>query len=301
LLDYNNRIIEETIANKLAQASSGEKLDVTEIVAADFDGVKLAVISDPEVKTNNILNISIAWRCFQDCAKYGALELLQKEYGSLAQATPQSGYDFTAQIDLLNAPDKDKLPNKLSLIKRHVLAAPFYALFDAVEKDTKWDLTTIQYRDNEALYLKKIDKESCLVIFSVSFADLDDITYAKVFLQEYQDARKQLKGVPAVNFSQKEAPLELKGVPNIDSNSNNGFVSFVLFKNQIDIKNRDRTINNIQTFRNYLHYHIKCSKGYMHMRMRKRVETLLQVLNRAKMEFGEKEKKTIGGKTFVRK
>jgi len=76
-------------------------------------------------------------------------------------------------------------------------------------------------------------------------------------------------------------------------------VSFVLFKPHISGANRDRCINNIQTFRNYLHYHIKCSKAYMHDRMRKRVESLLQVLNRAKPEPIEpKEKKTIQGKTF---
>lgn len=46
-------------------------------------------------------------------------------------------------------------------------------------------------------------------------------------------------------------------------------------------------------------YHIKCSKAYMHDRMRKRVDSLLQVLNRAKAEPLEpKEKKTMTGKTF---
>ena len=46
-------------------------------------------------------------------------------------------------------------------------------------------------------------------------------------------------------------------------------------------------------------YHIKCSKAYMHDRMRKRVDSLLQVLNRAKAEPLEpKEKRTITGKTF---
>lgn len=73
----------------------------------------------------------------------------------------------------------------------------------------------------------------------------------------------------------------------------------MLFKPHFEGKNRDKTINNIQTFRNYLMYHIKCAKGYMHDRMRKRVDSLLQVLNRAKAEPLEpKEKKTITGKTF---
>jgi actin related protein 2/3 complex subunit 2 len=55
------------------------------------------------------------------------------------------------------------------------------------------------------------------------------------------------------------------------------------------------------SFRNYLHYHIKCSKTYLHMRMRKRVVGWMQVLNRALPDLEGGEKKTAGGKTFVRK
>ncbi len=35
-------------------------------------------------------------------------------------------------------------------------------------------------------------------------------------------------------------------------------------------------------FRNYLHYHIKCSKAYIHSRMRAKTAAFLKVLNRAK-------------------
>lgn len=56
------------------------------------------------------------------------------------------------------------------------------------------------------------------------------------------------------------------------------------------------TISHIQLFRDYLHYHIKCSKAYMHSRMRHRVSEFQKVLNRAKTEVATTEKKTI---TFV--
>jgi hypothetical protein len=52
------------------------------------------------------------------------------------------------------------------------------------------------------------------------------------------------------------------------------------------------SITQIQLFRDYLHYHIKCSKAYMHSRLRLRVAEFLKVLNRAKPEVEEK-----GGKT----
>ncbi len=36
-------------------------------------------------------------------------------------------------------------------------------------------------------------------------------------------------------------------------------------------------LTSLASFRSYLGYHIKCSKGYMHSRMRTRVTSLLQV------------------------
>lgn len=59
------------------------------------------------------------------------------------------------------------------------------------------------------------------------------------------------------------------------------------------------TVSRIQLFRDYLHYHIKCSKAYMHSRMRYRVAEFLKILNRAKPEAtGERERRTITGRTF---
>lgn len=55
-----------------------------------------------------------------------------------------------------------------------------------------------------------------------------------------------------------------------------------------------QTILRIQLFRDYLHYHIKCSKAYMHSRMRHRVAEFLKVLNRAKPEVqGTGERRTV--------
>ena len=59
------------------------------------------------------------------------------------------------------------------------------------------------------------------------------------------------------------------------------------------------TINRIALFRDYLHYHIKCSKAYMHSRMRHRVAEFLKILNRAKPEVATtQERKTAAGRTF---
>jgi len=200
------------------------------------------------------------------------------------------------QIDLDKLPPStEDLPIKLALLKRHLFAAPFAYAIDKKPKD----IITFNYRPEETVYIKS-DPDRITVIFDILFRDADDIVFSKVFLQEFVDARRTINQAPAVSFSQKEPPLELKGVKGVKAGENNGFVSFVLFAHHTTDKERDRSIDLIQTFRDYLHYHIKCSKAYMHMRMRTRVDSLLQILNRARPEPVDVVKKTASGKTFKR-
>ena len=51
----------------------------------------------------------------------------------------------------------------------------------------------------------------------------------------------------------------------------------MLFPRHYDGAKSDSTIDLIHTFRDYLHYHIKCSKAYLHQRMRASTAELLKV------------------------
>lgn len=50
----------------------------------------------------------------------------------------------------------------------------------------------------------------------------------------------------------------------------------VIFPQHVENGRQDNTVTLLTGFRNYLHYHLKATKTYMHMRMRKRVVGLLQ-------------------------
>ena len=70
-------------------------------------------------------------------------------------------------------------------------------------------------------------------------------------------------------------------------------MTFILFPRHFaNAEIANGTISHIQNFRDYLHYHIKCSKAYMHSRMRHRVTEFQKVLNRAKTEVATTERKT---------
>jgi len=242
LLDYHNKIIEDTLLEKFNNPNPEGKFDSIEIVLADFDGVTFHIFTDANQK--NLVNVSISVKCWAELKKHGVDQILKGIYGSYITST-ENGYDFTVQIDLANPPsDFAKVVHDFALMKRNVLAAPFYKVFQDIENKKPGPLIEIRYRDDEAFFLKP-ESDRCIVIFSIQFKDADDVVFAKVFLQEYQDGRKTMSNAPAVTYSQKEPPLELKGVKNLKVGEGNGYVSFVLFQPHITGPKKEKTIDNI--------------------------------------------------------
>ncbi|KAJ3030679.1 UNVERIFIED_CONTAM: hypothetical protein HDU68_008206 [Siphonaria sp. JEL0065] len=294
-----NRILEETFRERLSRLEEPEKLFLT---IHDFDGVSYSV----ETKdSKSVVYFSMSMKCYPELRAYGADQILWREYGTLFQQTPEPGFEVTLRIDQdqLGGVDKEALVKKLSLLKRNALAAPFEAAFQAQSEGKQTDVMTVNYREREAIYVQGFP-DRVTVIFSTQFKEETDQIFGKVFLQEFVDARRQpsIQNAPQVLYNAREPPLELRGL-RLNDSDNVGYVTFVLFpRHFVPGPIREETISRIQLFRDYLHYHIKASKAYMHSRMRARVESFLKVLNRAKPEKPEdqKEKKTIGGKTFKR-
>ncbi|KAI8983907.1 Arp2/3 complex, 34 kd subunit p34-Arc-domain-containing protein [Pilobolus umbonatus] len=306
ILDYHNVIIKNTLEARLKE----NKVEAVDMVVADFDGVTYH-ISTPEKKT--VLMISVGWSCFPDLVKYGANELLRREYGDYLLSTPEEGYDVTLSIDSETAPSDEESINeiirKISLLKRNLLAAPFERAAqeqEQCEKEQKTEINSelmaIHYREEETIYVKS-NVDRVTVIFSTMFKDETDKIFGKVFLQEFVDARRRapaLQNAPQVLYSIREPPRELSHL-NLKDSDDSSYVTFVLFPNHFKAGDvREDTISRIQIFRDYLHYHIKCSKAYMHTRMRARVRDFLKVLNRARPEVINAEKKTASGRTFRR-
>ena len=79
--------------------NSGTPTSIDQVVS-DFDNVTFH-ISTPESKSKIL--ISIALRCFQDLLRYGAQQVLEREYGSLI-VQPEQGYDFSILVDVEDLP-----------------------------------------------------------------------------------------------------------------------------------------------------------------------------------------------------
>ncbi|KAK3903239.1 Arp2/3 complex, 34 kd subunit p34-Arc-domain-containing protein [Staphylotrichum tortipilum] len=312
LLDYQNVLIQSVLTERFSGAPP-VSIDQT---VSDFDGVTFH-ISTPEAKTRIMVSLQI--RCFQELLRYGAEDVLNREYGPYVVA-PEPGYDFSIVVDLENLPaDKearDELVKKISLLKRNAMAGPFeqayqehYHLKAEAAKFTSEEapqgvreggaVKAIHYREEEAIYVKA-SHDRVTVIFSTIFREETDRVFGKVFIQEFVDARRRaIQNAPQVLF-RNDPPLELQGVPGVKNTGTGeiGYVTFVLFPRHLTPQRMPDVISHIQTFRDYFHYHIKASKAYIHSRMRRRTADFLQVLRRARPDNEEKERKTASGRTF---
>lgn len=312
LLDYQNVLIQNVLTERFSGAAP-VSIDQT---VSDFDGV-LFHISTPETKTK--IQVSILLRCYEDLVKYGAHDVLQREYGPYI-VDPEPGFQFSIVVDLEQLPaeaeEREALVRKIALLKRNMMAAPFEAAFaeyyklkEAASQYTSeeapqgvregGEVMAIHYREEEAIYVKA-SHDRVTVIFSTVFREETDRVFGKVFIQEFVDARRRaIQNAPQVLF-RNDPPLELQNVPGVSQSGNGeiGYVTFVLFPRHLTPQRMPEVISHIQTFRDYFHYHIKASKAYIHSRMRRRTADFLQVLRRARPDSEEKERKTASGRTF---
>lgn len=308
MLEEANRLISDILTQKFIKPSSLDQAFV------DFDSVRFH-LSTPNKKTQLLLSMEIP--CWSELVQYGAGEVIQREYGNYITQTEQD-YAISLLIDIESVPplgeERDELINKFALLKRNALAAPFERAF-AIQKHleanppppdavpVKQELMAVHYRPEEAIYIQP-SADRVTVVFSTVFKEETDRVYGKVFLQEFVDARRRpsCQTAPQVLYSNREPPLEIRHLPGLADSENVGYVTFVLFPRHFATAAvATQTITQIQMFRDYLHYHIKCSKAYIHSRLRRRVAEFQKVLNRAKPEsLEEKERKTATGRSFVR-
>lgn len=298
LLEVNNRIVEETLTVKIKNVLAGEKFELIALKVADFDGV-LYRLSNPGGEKSKI-NVSVSLKFYKELQAHGADNLLKREYGSLLLEAPEEGYDATVQLDLENIPDNwEEIVHKCGLLKRNCFAAVFEKYFEFQEKgEAGQQQAVIHYRDDETMYVEA-KEDRVTVIFSTIFKDVDDVKLGKVFLQEFKEGQKASQTAPQVLYSNKEPPMGLKDT-DARTGDGVGYVTFVLFPRHTSLDKRENTIDLIHVFRDYLHYHIKCSKAYIFSRMRAKTSDFMKVLNRAKKEQETKKKSSFKATNVTR-
>ena len=298
-LDAKCAILHEQLRPRLLEG----KREACDIAFADFDDVKFRIVSSPECP--NIVKVNMFTRAAKELKAMGSKELLERLFPG-QETTPDPEYSVAIEFDCDRIVDPPAFLERVSLLKRHMMCGPMYKAFTALQakKSEGMPVMRIDYRQGESIFVCP-SATKVVVIFLVDFSDLTDKALAKVFMQEFMEAKRTVTNAPPVSYFPREPPAELASMASslrLGADTV-GFISFALEERHVLGERLENSMTLLAGFRNYLHYHIKASKTYLHMRMRKRVAGWLQVLNRAIPEraAGDKEMKTITGKTFTRK
>lgn len=183
----------------------------------------------------------------------------------------------------------DQIVAAASKLRIAALCAPFFAMFDQYLKDPSGSSVkplVIPYRSAESMYLYSA-KGNFYVTISICVSDRDDNLFTRNFLQTFADAKKlekSISGAPGFSFATGKPPQDLPSAIVKEATTDDVFwATFQLFKKQMEKPaDAEKTVQSLANFRNYLSYHIRCCRSNMHAKMRERVETSMQILNRAK-------------------
>lgn len=315
LLEYQCAII-----RRILQRSLDENEHMSEEYKCnDFDGVRYKLSHPPAPPKKKQKDMTpeeiqehrhreITWiinmymECYQAIAEYGAEDHFRAVYGDMV-TEPEPGYTLAIVVDLYACPEekREELITLASCFKANVMAGPFRWVqqkFNAHENFSSFEIP-YRPRTNESIYITPSDN-GAIATFSIRFSDPGDRIIGGVFFTELLAARVKIQSAPVIKFS-PTPPGELDGFNIPDEYRNEkmfAFVSIDLLAPQLSDRKIQEVSYQVPLFRDYLHYHIKCSKAFLHLKMRSRSALMLQILDKAKPEPKEKKMRTVSGKVI---
>lgn len=293
-------VIRESIEKQIA---SKKRDEITVSWVTDFDGTmyKLQSGNPEDSKASNLLCMSVKLEGYSEIAKAMGDDFIKEIFGDqvreleIDDGTFKVRFDATLQVDLDTITTEEagkKLAYDWACFKRTVLSFPVRKGFEgllAPDKALK-ALIPIPYRSTETIYCCP-DEGKITLVFALGFPDPNDMAIANVFLEEFKVSRRDatLGSAPSVSVTPK-APGELRGTDTKRDKNIVGYLSLSFEDRHVRSPELlEKALDMVFSLRNYMHYHIKCCKGYMHTRMRIRVEDLLKILNRADPTKTEKK------------
>ena len=249
----------------------------TDVKLTDFDGC-LYLIKGLD---SNRLSVSIYSPNLDSVSQAGGLAALQRNYSNFESSTSPNTFALTVERTNSDDPaEKQNLANQvacqLSILRVVLMSGPFLQALEGLRNNSVAPAEVL-LRKNE--YLWVVPGESRVsFVFEINFLDSTDSSFAKVFVQEFVEAKRQVPNSPLVTFS-PNSPEYIRSFPNSGRKPSVGFLSFTVLKEHS--KDPEQCARQLCCFRQYLNYHIHACKTYLHMRMRKRTDVLLEVLKEA--------------------
>ncbi|KAL4285256.1 hypothetical protein GQ457_16G030040 [Hibiscus cannabinus] len=214
---------------------------------------------------------------------------------------PTDGYQLTLRLDFSKLPHNKeslKVITEVSSVQAVILSSQ---LKEMLQNVNSWDISQGMYKPIKLIYHPREpfyvirQPEKIVAVFPMRFKDHSDVIIATSFFQELMDVGSSGKWakVPPCNWSPIPPP-ELRGEPFEDLSTNGGFVSFDISSHHVEGKRLDKTVWSLLNFYAYVKHHVKCTRGFIQRRMRSRMDSLVQVLEKSMIQENGEIKKIKG-------
>ncbi|KAK5822213.1 Arp2/3 complex, 34 kd subunit p34-Arc-domain-containing protein [Linnemannia elongata] len=300
-LEYHNNVIEDILIGLFYRIRRPKLLDMK---FNDFSGISYH-LSTPDEGRLDQLRLSIHWECWAQLVQYGAMDVLEREYGPWIASPPEEGYDFTLEFNvdgLVRDDDPEKAIRNVALLRRNALSGAFERAFRAQaqakeENDPNFDPNSIEFmridpHRDERMYIRH-HRDYTTLIIGIALDDLDeaDRLFVKFTFEELKH-RSRLPyycfKAPRVIHANLEPPPEICHLEEVvqDTSGCRAYITFLIPPSLIATKERrDYIISQRMIFRDYMQYHIKGAKGFLKMRMRRRFSDLIKRLERTRKDY----------------
>ncbi|GLT42114.1 hypothetical protein SLA2020_161340 [Shorea laevis] len=211
----------------------------------------------------------------------------------------KEGYQLTLRLNLAKIPhgkDPVKVIKEISSVQAVILSSQLKEMLQSMNSQEisqgTYKAIKLVHHPREPFYVIR-QPQKIIAVFPMRFKEHSDVTIATAFFQELMEvgSSKELAKAPPCCWSPIPPP-ELRGEPFEDLSTNGGFVSFYISSSHIEGKKLDKTVWNLLNFYAYVKHHIKCTRGFIQRKMRKRLESLVEVLHTANKEEDKHTAKT---------
>ncbi|KHN48465.1 actin-related protein 2/3 complex subunit 2B isoform X1 [Glycine soja] len=209
----------------------------------------------------------------------------------------KEGYQLTLKLNLNQIPqnkDYDKVIKEISTVHSVILSSQLKEILWNVNFDDAlqgmYKPIKLVYHPKDHFFLIR-QPQRIIAVFPIRFREKSDVIIATAFFQELVDVGSSDKWakVPPCNWSAIPPP-ELRGEAFEDLSTNGGFFTFDISSRHVEGNRLDKTVWNLLNFNAYVRYHVKSTKGFIQRRMRKRLESLVEVLHQTNLEENEQTK-----------
>jgi actin related protein 2/3 complex, subunit 2 len=267
-IDPHQPLLQEAISSIL---SSSVDLASYHQQIADYDGVLFLLhgLSDTQ------LSVTLISETVQSIGPAGGFVSIAEHLPGLVSDSTNPG-SFTLLLDKsqVSASDAADLASRFSLFRTVFASGPIAQALKAVAQGRNATPAEVTVRTTDKLWIVPGDGRVSFV-FQINYKDENDASLARIFLQEFQDAKKQVNNAPVISFG--AVPPE--SIAQYRAKKEGLYLNITMLRAQIT--NPIEQAMWMSSLRQYLSYHIHSCKTNLHIRMRKRTDILLTALKQA--------------------